>query len=98
MKLMVIISWFLGVKVGEIEFENWGVGCVCKSFPLCFHLRNFGVLYKIQDGKLLIVLYGCKFQGLRVKKKRLSIHLAKCVVFISWFRGMARVGRSWFSN
>ena len=29
-----IIPWFLVVKVGEIEFENWGVGCVCKSFPL----------------------------------------------------------------
>ena len=28
MKLMVIIPWFLGVKEGEIEFENWGVGCV----------------------------------------------------------------------
>ena len=27
---------FLGVKVGETEFEKWRVGCVCKSFPLRF--------------------------------------------------------------
>ena len=37
MKLVVIIPWFLGVKLGEIEFENWRVGCVCKSFPFFFH-------------------------------------------------------------
>ena len=33
---VVIIHWFLGVKVGETEFEKWRVGCVCKSFPLRF--------------------------------------------------------------
>ena len=27
-----------------------------------------------------------------------NVHLAKCVVFLRWFRGMACVGGSWFSN
>ena len=26
-----------GEGVGEIQFENWGVGYFCKSFPLYFH-------------------------------------------------------------
>ena len=26
-----------GGGVGEIQFENWGVGYFCKSFPLYFH-------------------------------------------------------------
>ena len=36
MKLMIIIPWFLGIKVGDNKLENWGVGCVCKSFALRF--------------------------------------------------------------
>ena len=61
MELMVIIPWFLGVKVDEIEFENWGVGCVCKSFPLCFHWCNVDALDKVLGEKSLVVLYGCKY-------------------------------------
>ena len=37
MKLVLIITWFPGVKLGESEFENWRVGCVCKSFPFFLH-------------------------------------------------------------
>ena len=37
MKLVLIITWFPGVKLGESGFENWRVGCVCKSFPFFFH-------------------------------------------------------------
>ena len=63
------------VKVGEIEFENWGVGCVCKWYPLCLCVyplcscplsfevilcAYFVALDKMQGGKSLIVLLGCK--------------------------------------
>ena len=76
MKLMAILPWFLGVNV-EFEFENWVVGCVCKSFPLCFHYCNFGALDKVQVEKSLIVLYGCKYARYWGLKNRMSVHLVK---------------------
>ena len=85
MELMVIIPWFLGVKVDEIEFENLGVGCVCKSFPLCFHWCNVGALDKVLEGKTLIVLFGCKYARPRGLNIRMSIHLVKFVIFLVYF-------------
>ena len=84
--------------MGEIEFENWEVGCVCKSFPLCFHQCNIGALDKVQGGKYLIAVYGCKYPRPSGLRNKMDINLVKCVVFLMSFRGMACVGRSWFCN